>query len=152
MRDFFRGLLRLVIQVVRVLFLPFPFAVFLGMSGLELMDHIVYPERVNSGVHEPGEVIGGVVIVFFAFLLQVVIGWPSLRILAVKRGETRGYLGTGGGVALVLSVLFTSGMVRPQFGETFGWLFPFVLLFLGVPIFLGYALNLLLGRACRQLA
>jgi len=151
MSDCFRHLFRLVIQGVRLLFLPFPFAIFLGMSGLELMDNIQHPERLLRPP-EPGETIGGALIPIFAFLLQVIIGWTSLRILAVKRGGIRGYLGTGAAVALVLSILLTSGVIQPQFGETFGRLFPFVLLFLGAPIFLGYVLALLLDRACRQLA
>ena len=141
-----RTLLRSAIQSLRVILLPFPVAVFLAMAALEIADHLLRPDRSNITSGDPGETIGGYLLIGLTVFLQLAAGMPSLLMLDSKGSGLRGYLTVATAIALSLSLLFAEMLHAPQVGETLGWMFFRVLLFLGVPLVLSYLLALYLRR------
>jgi hypothetical protein len=76
---------------------------------------------------------------------QVVVGLPSLLALDRFRSGVRGYLATGGGIALVLSYLI-GPMFAEDFGESRGRTVCWSLPFLGPPIVMSYLLAFVLRK------
>lgn len=143
--------LRFAIQAVRLVFLPFPLSFFLSLSALEFADYLQNPERSQVAAAEPGEVIGEIIMIIHTAFLQVVVGVPSLLVLDRASRGLRRYLATGTVIALILSFLLAVLLQAPQFGETFGWMFPRVLLFLAPPLLISYLLAFYL-RKIREIA
>ncbi len=139
-----------VIRATRLLLLPIPAAYFLGSFALEIADHFLRPNRNRIASGEPGEIIGGILLLLVVAKFQIFLGIPSLLILDAKACRLRGYTVTAFVVAVVISLAFSMMLRSDELGETLGWLFPRVFAMLGVPIVLSYLLALSLRRKADQ--
>jgi hypothetical protein len=130
-------------HAVRRTFLPFPFAVALSFSLIELVDHISRPDRtrIEPTAGAPAvDAIGTCVFVVLTVLLQALWGVPTLLWLERERRRLRTYAAVGAGSAILLSLGFALMLRAPQFGETLSWMLSRTLLLFGAPVVLGYLL------------
>lgn len=127
------------IQLLRLLLLPFPMAVLLGSTALVITDQIMRPDRtgIDDSV-DAGSLVGLIVIFSLVGSLQLFLGVPSLLILDAKKSRRRGYMITALLVAITLSFSMSKVLIAPQLGETMRWVYPWVFAFWGVPIMLSY--------------
>jgi hypothetical protein len=127
-------------RAARLLFVPFPLAMAISWVLVETADHLLRPDRSNIVSGEPGEYLGGALLIMFCFVLQLVLGGPLLLILDSLRARTRTIIFTGVALAIGCSSFFALVFQAPQFGETFLFLFPLVFGFFGLPLIGSYAL------------
>ena len=133
-----RSPIRYVIRATRLVLLPFPVAYFLGSFALEIADHLLRPDRNGIVSDEPGEFIGGILLLVVVAKFQILLGIPSLLILDAKACRLRGYSITAFAIAVVISLALSTMLRSDELGETLGWMFPRVFAFLGVPVVLSY--------------
>ncbi len=135
---------RSVVQIVRLMLLPFPAAVILSFYSLVVADHVLRPDRSGLEHGGPGEFAGGIAVLFLTVILQALWGAPSLLALDSWRTGLRGYLAAGVASSVGLSLAVATLIRAPQFGETLAWMFSRVLLFFGIPLLLSYVAALFL--------
>ena len=138
--------IRYVIRAARLLLLPFPAAYFLGSFALEIADHLLRPDCNRIVSEEPGELIGGILLLVVVAKFQILLGIPSLLILDAKACRLRGYTVTALAIAIIGSFAFSLMLSAPELGETLGWMFPRVFVVLGFPVVLSYLLAFGLRR------
>jgi hypothetical protein len=145
-----RRLGRFLIQFVRWVSLPFPFAILLSIMLLEAADRILRPDRSNISSGDPGEYIGGILLVVLVVVFQALIGLPSLILLDRCKRGLGGFLAIASIMSLLLSAMLASALHAPQFGESFGWMFSRVLAFVAPPFLLSFLLAYILRPRTNQ--
>ena len=134
----------IMIQIVRKLLLPFPFAIALSILLLETTDQILRPDRINTSSGDSGEQIGGVLLVVLVVMLQALIGLPSLFLLDRCKLGLGGFITVASIMSTLLCVMLAYALHAPQFGESFGWMLPRVAAFVAPPLLLSFSLAYIL--------
>jgi len=133
-----------IVQSVRLLLLPFPLTVFVCASEMAIL-------KVYGPWNWDQYVVGVISGMACSEAPQVVVGLPSLLALDRFRSGARGYLATGGGIALVVSFLL-GWIFAEDFGESRGRMVCWSLLFVGPPIVMSYLLAFVLRKRMEESA
>jgi hypothetical protein len=133
--------MKIILRLVRLGVLPFPFAFVICML---LLNH-VFPDSRNAASGPPvgteaGEIIGEIVIICIAFALQLIWGMPSLIILQARKCGFLSYIVGGVTTSIITSIAIAYLLQAPKIGESAGIIFCYVYLYWGIPVCLGYIL------------
>ena len=135
----------------RLALFPFPFAIALSFSLLEIVDHVMRPDRTHIEPSPMGSA-GTCVVILLTMILQALWGIPTLLWLENEHRPLRAYAAVGLATAFALSLVFALTLRAPQFGETLLLMLSCALLFFGAPLVLGYLLAHSLGPRATPMA